>query len=107
MADDVQDQAAKLARIASLRRRTWFWAISFAPLVVLIAWRTHGSASKIAMVAVWWLIGFGISLFALSTARCPRCGERFFANRFLLGSNACASCGLELKARRVVYPTLE
>jgi hypothetical protein len=103
----MQNEAEKLARIASLRRRVWFWPLSLAPLLLLIAWRTHGSASRMAAVAVWWLIGFGLNLFGLGLARCPRCGARFFAKRFMPTGNACASCGLELKPRRVVYPTLE
>jgi ribosomal protein L37E len=103
----MQNEAEKLARIASLRRRMWFWPLSLSPLLVLIAWRSHGSASKIAGVAVWWLVGLGVSLFGLSQARCPRCDARFFAKRFVPMGNACASCGFELKPRRVVYPTLE
>jgi ribosomal protein L37E len=103
----MQNQSEQLARIASLRRRMWFWPLSLAPLLLLIAWRTHGSVSRIAAVAICWLMGFGLSLFGLSMARCPRCGARFFAKRFMPAGNACASCGFELKPRRIVYPTLE
>ena len=103
----MENEAKGLARIASLRRRIWFWPITLAPLLALIAWRTHGSVSMMAVIAVWWLAGFAINLFGLSLARCPRCGERFFSKRFRPTGNACASCGLQLKARHVVYPTLE
>ncbi|HEX4209331.1 MAG TPA: hypothetical protein VHY56_02985 [Candidatus Binataceae bacterium] len=103
----MQHEAEKLARIASLRRRMWFWPLILLPLLLMTAWQTHGSPSRMIEIAIWWLIGFAVSLFGLSLARCPRCGDRFFARRFLPTGNACVSCGLQLRPRHVVYPTLE
>jgi hypothetical protein len=100
------NEAEKLARIARLRRRLWFWPLIAAPLI-LFEWWTRRSSYWIAGIAIWWLACLALGLFGLSSARCPRCGGRFFARRFLPIGNACASCGLPLKERHVVYPTLE
>jgi hypothetical protein len=100
------DEAEKLARIARLRRRLWFWPLIAAPFLVIEVW-THQSFYWIAGIAIWWLACLALGLFGLSLARCPRCGGRFFSRRFVPTDNACASCGLALKERRVVYPTLQ
>jgi hypothetical protein len=103
----VQELAKKLAQIARMRRRIWFWPLGLVLLLALLAWRSPHSPYRIAAITAWWLIGFGFSLLGLSLARCPRCGSRFFAQLFLPAGKACASCGLPLKPPRVVYPTLE
>jgi ribosomal protein S27AE len=103
----LQNEAEKLARIASLRRQLWSWPVVLVAFLLLIWWQLPHWNFRILGIAITGLVGFAFGLLGLSLTQCPRCGGRFFAKRFKPTGNACASCGLQLKPRRVVYPTLE
>jgi ribosomal protein L37E len=97
----------ELARIARLRRLIWLWPLTFAPAVVIAAWLTAHTVAVIVAVAIVWTIGLAISVSRAAAVSCPRCGNRFYGNRIIPNARACASCGLPLRQRHVVYPTLE
>jgi hypothetical protein len=101
------EETDKLARIARMRRRLWFWPLLLVLYLLFAVWQARRSPYWIAAFGIWWLLAFALSLLALSLTRCPRCGSRFFARRFLPTDRACSSCGLLLKQHHVVYPTLE
>jgi hypothetical protein len=100
-------ESQELARITRLRRLIWLWPLTFVPVMLIVAWlMPHGLAAIIG-IAVIWTIGFAVSVRRASAALCPRCGERFHGKRIIPNAHACGSCGLPLKRRHVVYPTLE
>jgi predicted RNA-binding Zn-ribbon protein involved in translation (DUF1610 family) len=97
----------ELARIARLRRLIWLWPLTFAPVLVIVVWLTAHAVGVIVAVAIVWTIGLAISVSRAAAVSCPRCGNRFNGSRIIPSARACASCGLPLRQRHVVYPTLE
>jgi hypothetical protein len=102
----VTGEVKKLEPIRRIRRWVWVWSITILP-AVLIAWLTQRPTIVVGAVAMLWTAGLAISIGRARVALCPRCGARFFAKGLVPIGSACASCGLRLKQRRVVYPTLE
>jgi len=97
----------ELARILRLRRLLWLWPLTFIPvLFVAVRLFPHPAAVIVGLAAVW-AVGLAISATQAAAVLCPRCGKRFNGRRMLPNAHACASCGLPLKPRHVVYPTLE
>jgi ribosomal protein L37E len=102
----VPNEVEKLDQLRRLRRWVWVWPVTILP-AALAGWLTPRPMLALAGIAIWWTGAFTVSVLRMSSARCPRCGERFYGSRILFGGKACASCGMRLKERHVVYPTLE
>lgn len=100
------NEGEKLNQLRRLRQWVWVWPVTLIP-VALAGWLTTKPVLALAGIAVLWTGAFAVSVLRMSSARCPRCGECFYGKRVLFGGKACASCGMRLKERHVVYPTLE
>jgi len=102
----VASEEAKLNQLRRLQRSAWIWLVTILP-AALIAWLMPRPSLALGAVAILWASGLAISVIRASFMQCPRCGERFHGKRIFPIGRACAACGLRLKQRRVVYPTLE
>ena len=96
-----------LTRIVRARRLIWLWPLTFIPVLLAAVWMTPHAFAAVVVAAAVWTVGLAVSISRTNAILCPRCGSRFHGNRIMPNARACVSCGLPLKQRHVVYPTLE
>ncbi|MGH8011097.1 MAG: hypothetical protein ACREQ4_01195 [Candidatus Binataceae bacterium] len=96
-----------LRQITRLRAWTWFWLLSWPPLLLMVG-LIFGGALPIAVFLAVWTIGLMVSVWRAGAARCPRCKSHLRAtSRWNPFERKCGKCGMSLRLERVIYPSLE
>jgi hypothetical protein len=100
-----------LRKIRRLRLWAWLILISYVPVVWIVKYAT-GSDLIAAGFILLWVVGLVRCISRLAFIECPRCGQFFHSvsgtpTFFNLLTHHCLRCGLQLKADRVIYPSME